>query len=119
MSPFDLHYQQPGCWGLGGPGVPAALRHADCAARSQSRTTLGKRLGNLLKFLETHCDRLGTAEMVREKARYYMHVMARASGAGMKRVKKDELLSIVSVCLASREYRLVSARRARCAPPTP
>jgi hypothetical protein len=80
---------------------------------------LGKRLANLLTILERHCDELGAAAMVREKARYYMHAMARASGAGMKRVKKDELLSIVSVCLAAREYRLASHRVWRHPPLSP
>ena len=106
MSAFDPRYALPGSWGLGRVGVPKALRHADRAARANARCAVKRRLANVVVFLEKHCDMLGCAAMVRERARHFMHLMARAGG-GMKRVKKDELLSIVSVCIAAREHRLV------------
>jgi len=102
MSSFDARYQQPG--GYIEATKRCGFRLAEQRARQQSKTKLARRMENVLKFLETHCEKLGCSEMVKQKAVHFMHEMI--NGSDRKRVKKDELLSIVSLCIAAREHRL-------------
>lgn len=102
MSGFDPRFQQPSSFISG--TKRCGIRLVDKRARHDSKSATAKRMTNVLKFLETHCEKLGCSEMVRQKAVHYMYEMIRRSE--MKRVKKDELLSIVSVCIAAREHRL-------------
>jgi len=101
MSSFDARYQQPGGFIL---ATNCGYRLADQRVRHQSKSATAKRMENVLKFLESHCEKLGCSEMVKQKAVHFMHEMINRSK--MKRVKKDELLSIVSLCIAAREHRL-------------
>ena len=101
MSRYDTRYQQPGgCIA----GVKGRLHYTSDRVRHTAKTPTAKRMTNVLKFLETQCEKLKCSEMVRSKAVHYMHEMINRHD--MKRVKKDELLSIVALCIAAREYRL-------------